>query len=198
MDDFKVITVAPPSQMATAAQVQSGPPLLPFTRILTYDPSEWELLVNEWASSYLGSTYKHVLRFTGANDRGIDIAGFADDERLLGNWDCFQCKHYDHPLRPSEVWPEIGKILWHSFNGHYRPPKRYFFVAPRNVGTTLAMYLANPSKLKAKLKEVWNDAVAGAITATQSVPLEGALTNRISEVVRDLEYRGGKFSGGTR
>lgn len=185
MDDFAAITVPPPAHMGTATQFQAGPSLLPITRILTYNEGDWELFVNEWAAGYLGTTYKLVLRFSGANDRGIDIAGFTDEERLLGTWDCFQCKHYSHPLRPSNVWPEIGKILWHSFNNHYRPPRRYFFVAPRNVGTTLAMYLANSARLKAELKKVWNDSVSRAITDTQQVLLEGGF----AQFVEDFDFR---------
>jgi hypothetical protein len=92
---------------------------------------------------------------------------------LKGVWDNYQCKHYDHPLRPGDAWPEIGKILWHSFNGHYVPPRAYYFVAPRECGTTLSQYLANTPVLKAKVLEVWNDSIRNAITKTQAVELTG-------------------------
>src|SRR2546427_7640705 len=48
---------------------------------------------------------------------GIDIAGFADDKRLKGVWDNYQCKHYDHALRPGDVWVEFGKVIWYSYSG---------------------------------------------------------------------------------
>ena len=74
--------------------------------------------------------YKQVQRFSGAGDMGIDVAGFVDDKRLQGVWDNYQCKHYDHALKPSDVWAEFGKIIWYSFKGEYTAPRRYYFVAP--------------------------------------------------------------------
>ncbi|MFY9958909.1 hypothetical protein [Bradyrhizobium sp.] len=135
MDDFKDIP-APnqPATMPTAAQYQSGPPIAPLTRIMGYDPAEWEAFIHEWVAASLKSKYRTVLRFSGANDRGIDVAGFVDDKLLNGVWDNYQCKHFDHAVMPSEAWPEIGKILWHSFNGHYTAPRAYYFVAPRGTG----------------------------------------------------------------
>lgn len=157
--------------MMTAAQVQSGPPIAPLTRIMTYDSAEWEAFIEEWVSACLKPKYKKVLRFSGANDRGIDVAGFADDKHLKGVWDNYQCKHYAAGITPSEAWPEIGKILWHSFNGHYLPPRSYYFVAPRGTGTTLTQYLANTSNLKTALLAAWDKNAKDAITTTESVPL---------------------------
>src|SRR5436853_2846523 len=138
MNDFEEIEAPPsPPTLPTAAQFLSGPAIEPLTRVMTYDSDEWEKLVDEWASHCLKAKYSKVLRFSGANDRGVDVAWFVDDELLLGVWDNFQCKHYAAGVMPSDAWPEIGKILWHSFNGHYAPPRSYFFVAPRGTGTTL-------------------------------------------------------------
>lgn len=176
-DGFKdVAPPAPPASPVTADQVTHGPSIPPQQRILLYSPGEWEGFIEEWAHFALKGGYAQVLRFTGAGDRGIDIAGFTDAEKLQGVWDNYQCKRYlDHAIYPSEVWPEIGKILWHSFNKEYRPPRRYYFVAPHGVGTTLAGYLGNPAKLKKALMENWDKSVRRAITETQEVPLEGAL-----------------------
>ncbi len=174
MDGFSEIT--PPqtaATMMTAAQVQSGPPIEPLTRVLVYDPAEWEKFIDEWASHCLKTKYTKVLRFSGANDRGIDVAGFADDKLLLGVWDNFQCKHYPTGIAPGTAWPEIGKILWHSFNGHYAPPRAYYFVAPRGTGTTLTQLLSNTPTLKAAVLAVWDKSVRNEITSTQSVPMEG-------------------------
>lgn len=180
--------------MATAAQLQSGPLIAPITRVVTYASGEWEAFINEWAATRLGTTYMSVRRFSGGNDRGIDIAGFLDDQLLLGQWDCFQCKHYARPLRPSDAWPEIGKILWHSYSGHYRAPRHYFFVAPKNAGTTLAMYLANAAKLKAELKKSWSTSVAKAITEAEEIRLEGEFAQYVDNSIspylaRSLSWR---------
>jgi hypothetical protein len=175
MDDFEEITPPKPSgTMPTAAQIQSGPPIEPLTRVLVYDAATWEAFIDEWVSYCLKSKYKKVLRFSGANDRGIDIAGFVDDKLLDGVWDNYQCKHYDTPIAPSIAWPEIGKVLWHSFNGHYKPPRACYFVAPRGTGTTLTQLLANSTALRTALTKVWDKSVRDDITSTQAVPLEGA------------------------
>ena len=71
-----------PTTAVTAAQVANGPVIPPQQRLLTYSPDEWEGFVEEWAYYCLPAKYKHVQRFSGAGDMGIDIAGFADDKRL--------------------------------------------------------------------------------------------------------------------
>jgi hypothetical protein len=147
MSDFKEIPDPTPAPtILTAAHALAGPPIEPLTRLLTYLAPEWEAFVDEWVSYCLKKKYKKVLRFTGSGDRGIDIAGFADDKLLEGVWDNYQCKHYDHPLMPSDVWSEIGKVLWYSFQKHFAPPRAYYFVAPRGTGTTLTQYLANSTR----------------------------------------------------
>jgi hypothetical protein len=170
--------IAPPAASAsvvTADQVMHGPSIPPQQRILLYSADEWEGFTEEWAHYVLKNLYIQVQRFTGAGDRGIDIAGFADAQKLEGVWDNYQCKRYlGHAISPREAWPEIGKILWHSFNKEYRPPRRYYFVAPHGVGTTLAGYLANAAKLKKELMENWDKYVCHAITSKQKVLLEGA------------------------
>ncbi len=55
----------------------------------------------------------------------------------------------------------------------YVAPRRYYFVSPHGVGTTLAGYLANAEKLKKVFMENWYKHVRQAITETQEVILEG-------------------------
>jgi hypothetical protein len=133
-----------------------------------------EDFIQEWAHYALKSFYAQVLRFTGPGDHGIDIAGFIDAQKLSGIWDNYQCKRYlGHAIQPREAWPEIGKILWYTFNEEYRTPRRYYFVAPHGIGTTLAGYLSNAAKLRKALMENWKNHVQNAITDKQKVPLEG-------------------------
>jgi hypothetical protein len=174
-DGFTDIAPLPePQSTVTADQVTYGPSIPPQQRILLYSAEQWEGFIEEWAHFSLKNLYVQVQRFTGAGDRGIDIAGFADAQKLQGVWDNYQCKRYlDHAIHPREAWPEIGKILWHSFNKEYRAPRRYYFVAPYGVGTTLAGYLGNAAKLKTALIENWDTHVRCAITKTQDVLLEG-------------------------
>jgi hypothetical protein len=169
--------IVPPSastSIVTKDQVTHGPAIPPQQRILLYAAEEWESFIEEWAHFCLKEKYKKVKRFTGAGDKGIDIAGFVDDKGLLGVWDNYQCKRYlDHALYPSDAWPEIGKILWHSFKGEYVAPRHYYFVAPREVGTELSRYLSNAVKLKARLIEKWDANVRSKISDKFEVPLAG-------------------------
>lgn len=181
MKDFSEIAISPTSGlMLTAAQMQSGPPVDPLTRVLIYDSTEWEKFIDEWVSC-LKKDYTKVLRFTGSGDKGIDIAGFADNQLLNGLWDNYQCKHYGIPIPPNAAWPEIGKILWYSFKKDYKPPRAYYFVAPRETSTTLTQLLANTPKLKSELLKAWDKSVRDKITSTQSIPLEGSFAQYVDQ-----------------
>ena len=173
-DDFQDIQApAAPAGVLGPDQAVGGLKFLPQHQILLYSSDEWEALVYEWAHYCLKKLYTQVQRFTGAGDRGIDIAGFADAQKLQGEWDNYQCKHLDHAMQSGEALPEIGKILWHTFKKAYRVPRRYYFVAPHGVGTMLAGYLADPAQMKQAVIEKWAAQVAGKITSTQSIALEG-------------------------
>jgi hypothetical protein len=175
VNDFNEIAPPGPASQLTAQQAVQGPPIPPQQRILLYSPGEWEDFVHEWAHYCLKSKYEVVQRFSGSGDLGIDVAGFADAAKLQGTWDNYQCKRFlDHAVYPTEAWPEIGKILWYSFRGEYRPPRKYYFVAPRGVGTKLAKLLASPSALKEAIIKAWTAHVQNAITTTQVVELSGA------------------------
>jgi len=167
--------IPPPEQLSilTVAQAANGPPIPPQQRILLYSADEWEDFIQEWVHSIPQGTYADVKRFTGAGDRGIDIAGFTDSEKLQGIWDNYQCKHYNHALRPTDAWPEIGKVLWYTFKKEYRAPRGYFFVAPWGAGTTLQGYFSDKTKLKEDLFKAWDKNCRKKITETQEISLEG-------------------------
>lgn len=181
-EDFAAI-IDPPkaTTMLSEGQLRSGPPIDPITRVLVYDAAEWEKFVEEWVSHCLKPKYTKVLRFSGAGDKGIDIAGFADAGLLAGVWDNYQCKHYNTTIPPSVAWPDIGKILWYSFTGAYKPPRAYYFIAPRGTGTTLTQLLSNAPSLKQRVKEVWDKNIKDAITDTQPVALDGAFATFVDE-----------------
>lgn len=97
--------LAPPKAaiMLSAADVAAGPPVDPLKRIRLYDSSEWEAFTHEWAFSALKSEYTDVQRFTGAGEKGLDIAGLTDAAGVHGVWDNFLCKHYAKPIAPSDI-----------------------------------------------------------------------------------------------
>jgi hypothetical protein len=160
-------------EVLTVDRAQSGRRIPPQQQLLLYSPEQWEEFVQEWAHYCLKSKYTQVQRHSGAGDRGVDVAAFTDNKKLAGVWDNYQCKHYDHALYPTDAWPEVGKMLWYSFKGKFRPPRRYYFVAPRGVGTSLGNYIGNATELEAALKDNWDKACRKKITDTEEIPLEG-------------------------
>ena len=157
----------------TADQALHGHHIPPQQQLLLYSADQWEGFVQEWAHYCLKAMYSQVQRFSGAGDRGIDIAGFTDADKLSGVWDNYQCKHYDHALFPGDALPEIGKLLWYTFTKQFAVPRRYYFVAPKGAGTSLNAYLANAPELKKALIKDWEKYCRTKITSTQEIPLEG-------------------------
>jgi hypothetical protein len=171
---------APPASPPSASAIVHGPPIPPQQRLLLYSSDEWEGFVHEWAHFCLKDIYVQVERFGRAGDRGIDVLGFTDTRKLNGVWDNYQCKHYDHPLYPTDAWPEIGKLLWYTFKKEYRAPRRYYFVAPRGVGTGLAGLLADSPRLKEQLMANWDKYCRTSITKTEEIPLAGPFRDYVS------------------
>jgi hypothetical protein len=157
----------------TADLVLHGHHIPPQQQLLLYSADQWEGFVQEWAHYCLKAIYCQVQGFSGPGDRGIDIAGFTDADKLNGVWDNYQCKHYDHALHPRDAFPEIGKLLLYTFTEQFRVPRRYYFVAPKGAGTSLNAYLANAPKLSQVLVEKWDKYCRKKITSTQEIPLEG-------------------------
>lgn len=178
--DFGEIPEPIPNAQVTAAHAQFGKLFQPQQQILLYSAEEWELFVLEWVHSQR-SKYTKVLRFSGANDMGIDVAGFADHNGLFGVWDNFQCKHYGAPLTPGTALGEIAKIMWHSFKGKYSPPRHYYFIAPKDCGMALKSLLLNPDRLKSHVQENWDKQCANAVSSKFSVLLEGDFATYVNE-----------------
>ncbi len=172
--DLEEIQPKTPSGVSSQSQVQSGVPIPKAGRIKLFSPDEWEEFIEEWASS-LAAVYVKVRRFGGAGDLGVDIAGFCSERGFLGDWDNFQCKRYDHPLRPADIWVEIGKIIYYSHLGEYSPPRKHYFVCSQGVGTSLEKLLNTPDALKAKAAENWDKHCCDGITSSASIALDGAL-----------------------
>ncbi|MES9994007.1 MAG: ABC-three component system protein [Candidatus Thiodiazotropha sp.] len=186
--DLEEIPEPVASGQCNAAQVIHGRPIPPQQQILLYSADEWELFIEEWAH-FQRTQYKQVFRLSGSADMGIDVAGLRDDVGLKGAWDNFQCKHYDNALTPGTAIPEIGKVLWHSFEGHYAAPQHYFFMAPKDCGMSLKKLLLNPEELKNKVIEKWDDWCAKSITSTKTIVLQGDFF----DYVKNFDYSIFKF-----
>jgi hypothetical protein len=173
-EDMKPISPRIPKAYPSADHVFSGIPIPKPNRVANFSPEEWELFTEEWASS-LNDSYVRVKRSGGSGDQGIDVVGFITDAMWDGGWDNYQCKRYNNPLSPSNIWVEIGKIIYYSYKGEYPPPRKYYFVASKGVGTSLHKLLGNPEKLKEQAKANWREHCQDKITVTASIPLESTL-----------------------
>jgi hypothetical protein len=158
--------------VASADVVAAGLPIPPIERIRIFSDSQWEDFVLEWADS-LRDQYGTVERCGGAGDMGRDIVAF--DKADLAIWDNYQCKHYKAGLAPSDVWVELGKLVYYSHINEYTYPRRYYFVAPQGAGTKLSNLLRKADKLKAQLIDNWDKHCKTGITSTAIVELDGAL-----------------------
>jgi hypothetical protein len=168
-----------PPPIVHADIVGSGLPIPPIERIKIFSSTQWEEFVLEWADS-LREEYSVVERCGGAGDMGRDIIGTCknDDEK----WENYQCKHYKHPLMPSDIWVELGKLIFYTRHGEYVYPNRYYFVAPQGAGTGLSNLLKKPEKLRAGLFANWNEKCREMITSTTKIELDADLKEYIERL----------------
>lgn len=163
----------PSTPQAHADTVTMGPPILPIERIRLYSDKQWEEFTLEWADG-LRSRYSQVERCGGAGDMGRDVIAYPDDSNL-DVWDNYQCKHYNHPLRPGDIWVELGKLVHYTCCGEFPYPRRYLFIAPHGVGTSLAKLLKKPDELRQRLIENWDNHCREKITSVKEVVLDDRL-----------------------
>lgn len=156
----------------SADVVANGQLIAPIERIKIFSYTQWEEFVLEWADS-LRSEYYLVERCGGAGDMGRDIIATCIDAK--DGWDNFQCKHYRAPLTPSDIWIELGKVVYYTHVGEYTYPRRYHFVAPQGAGTKLSNLLKRPDELRAGLIAAWDDKCRTKITSTTIVELNSTL-----------------------
>ncbi len=172
------IPAAPPE--CTAEQILSGPRLEPKEYVQLYSDKKFEAFIEEWAYYYLKEicgAYVRVVNFSGSGDRGRDVIGYVDESQSPPICDVYQCKHYKTPVSTSEFLPELAKLCKHAFDKTIPIPRRYWIVAPQDVGPGLGELLEKPNEVRKALKESWEDAkkkpllkIAGTV-----VSLDGAL-----------------------
>lgn len=178
--DMKEIKPKASSAAPSSAYVHSGVPIPKAIRVKNFSPDEWEDFIEEWAAS-LEKSYVKVRKFGGTGDCGVDVAGFCTDKGFEDTWDNYQCKRYAHPLRPNEIWVELGKIIYYSHIGEYMAPRKYYFVASLGIGTTLEKLLSKPTELRKKFKENWDDYCKREITTTKEIELSGELLSYVDD-----------------
>jgi C-terminal domain 6 of the ABC-three component (ABC-3C) systems len=182
----KMVQRQTPSRTDTGEAVSpSSSGLSPQQIVQTYSPNEWEAFIEEWSDGF-DPPYTQVIPLGGPGDKGRDIAAHVTDPAdESGAWDNYQCKHYDHALRPTDVYGELGKLCLYCYEGAYTVPRRYRFVAPHGVGTKLYDLLRNPDRLKAELMANWEKYCQHEISDARKVPLRG----RLREYVQGFDFR---------
>ncbi len=146
--------------------------------IRLYTSTEWELFVEEWLRG-LKKRYEDVKRLGGSGDLGRDVVAFTNEKRLEGIWDNYQCKHYEKPLPASIAGPEIAKLIYFTYLGRFKTPRRLYFIAPRDVSTELSDLLNSPTKMRAYIEHHW-EFYSHTIVEDQSITLSGSLAAYIA------------------
>ncbi len=156
---------------------QAGPAIPSLERLRIMSPAEWEDFILEWAHS-LKSKYQLVEKCGGAGDMGRDVVAY-QTRGQTDPWDNYQCKHYDHPLLPTDVWCELGKLCYYTHIGEYTFPYAYHFVSPQGAGNKLSKLLRSPMLLRQGLLDAWDGKCKTNITSTRKIPLDASLRAHI-------------------
>ncbi|MGF1620410.1 MAG: ABC-three component system protein [Rhodomicrobiaceae bacterium] len=126
------------------------------------DDDELEKFCRAWTEKKTG--YVEVKRFAGPGDMGRDVVGFLTDKRHDGAWDNYQCKQYRQSVNRSQGLLAIGKVLYWASQGHFTPPRNFYFVAPKGLARKLELLIDKPSALKKALIDDWDTVCANLIT----------------------------------
>jgi hypothetical protein len=190
-DDIETLdTLAPPSPTGKLAnqQILLGKRRDPIEVLRGYPDDEWEQFIREWAEGLRGK-YGEVRHASGAGDKGRDIVGYVVSVNAGGHWDNYQCKHYDHPLHPSDLWKELAKLCHYTFEQKYTVPRAYYFVAPQGVGPETLRLLENPGELRAGLIRQWDKGELLKI-GKREIALQGELRKYVEafdfSIIKDL------------
>ena len=142
------------------------------------DDKEFEEMVCEWAYSCLKGKYEKICNIGGTGDRGRDIVAYKDYKGHV--WDNYQCKKYNHKLRPSDIWIEIAKLCYRCFN-HDLPsvPQNYFFVSLLGVSPDVNDILGDQTRIKDGLIQNWHSTLQNNIISGKTIALEGELKNYV-------------------
>lgn len=164
----------------TPEQILTGPRIEPKEYVRLYSDRKFEAFIEEWAFYYLKQIcgeYVRVVNFSGSGDRGRDVIGYVDETQSSPICDVYQCKHYKNPVTTSEFLPELAKLCKHAFDKTIPIPRRYWIVAPQDVGPGLGELLESPLKVLEALKESWKDAKKKPLLKIggTAVPLVGDL-----------------------
>jgi hypothetical protein len=149
-------------------------------QIIAMDDTDLEMFVDQWMGSKTANYFASE-RFSGTGDLGRDVVGYCTDKKLAGAWHNFQCKQLSQKLGEAAALLELGKIIAYSADGHYSLPSRFVFVAPHGVTRAVQNLLADPTKLKRRVIEKWDDWCAKQISQGKVILLSTALLAKMEQ-----------------
>lgn len=147
--------------IVTLQDVTFGASIPRLVRLRTFDSGSWEDLTLELVTHWK-TKYDRVVRCGGGGDMGRDIVAYTLADPSV--WECYQCKHYQNKLTLNNALLEIGKVLFYAYREEFSVPKKYYFVSPLGVGTTLLKHLMDSEKLKRELILQWDKICSRKIT----------------------------------
>lgn len=160
-----------------------GDIISPIDRLKIIDEDTYEDMILEWLTSFRNK-YKRMMRLGGSGDKGIDVIAYLDREKKSPHF--FQCKHYNRPLAPSDIYLELGKLCYYTFEDKIEVPLKYYFVAPQGIGPTLKDLLGNKKELKSKFLANWEDKCKNQITSKHTIELDQKLKEHIDNFNFDI------------
>lgn len=173
-DDLKVF----PAPQKIVKYETDGDTRAPYERIKSYSPEEFELFIREWVVS-LRDKYD-VRGFGGAGDKGRDV--LAKDQS--GSIVYYQCKHYNHPLTPSDIIPEFGKLVYYTFIKEIPVPAEYYILSPHDIGAKLSDMIDAPQSINHVLTTEWDKKCKNHIVST---PVD--LTPEFQSYIERFDFR---------
>lgn len=172
------------STYTTSFKINYGKKILPIKHLELLSADDWELFIEEWLD-LKEENYLKIDRFGGSGDKGRDVVAYVTNPTNSNYvWDCYQCKHYDNPLMPSQMWIEFGKIIYYTFNKDYPIPRKYYFVAPKGCGTTFSTLLLNPEHLRDKVLSHWNKDISANITSG----IKYEMTKKLKTYIEEFDF----------
>ncbi len=149
-----------PNANARLLGMGAGLPIEPIKRLAQFDAAEFERFTLEWAMGYLAiklTSVSQVQQRGGAGDKGRDVVVWLDPPEVAPRrWSLYQCKHYANRLGWGAAAAEIGKILFYTLRGDYRPPVEYSFVTHKGVTSNFQDQLDDPEQLRADILADWD------------------------------------------
>ena len=148
-------------------RINFGLRIIPIKLIEVFTSQQWEDFIEEWLDLKKSEFYS-IEKIGGAGDMGRDVIAYIDNPKGNPNykWKCYQCKHYKDPIAPTDVYVELAKIIYYTFKNEFPIPEEYFFVAPKDCGTSFSKLLMDHIELKNALRKNWKNYCEKKITTT--------------------------------